>query len=309
VLIESQSILAVFHRGSFLFPGRKAITTLGGSLREDMMWLNNLYEEAIYDYPETVKRAPVFSKAIRLVSCSNESADSIHFWQCFEDPTRMEKCGIFSKKKYSQDMLSQYVPEHYDCRTPLQLSAVNLAYALVCDVHDLRQNLKMMILLIIESGADLHEAYHCYTPLQLLLSTFPSGVAAGDVHGKLVDSSSRNLQRILREWLKILQRAGVDLNAYGVEESRQCHIDCSMEDSRNALEIWHDNNPWGVWHDDNPWFFSGVISRFTFSYGPTPDDWTVQPDMSEEYLVDFWSMVGLLGETELRALPGSWIDT
>jgi hypothetical protein len=51
--------------------------------------------------------------------------------------------------------------------------------------------------------------------------------------------------------------------------------------------------------------------KFTTSRFPglTPDDWTVQFDMVEEYASDFWWMTELSDDSESQAVPGSWIDT
>jgi hypothetical protein len=294
-LISAQFLMMLFHHNSLSAPKiatNSTATDVGRSVREDMLWLNDVYsgmpDDPLVDFPWSSG----YSNAIRLLSCSQERANGIYIWQCFEKPYLVYRYkGIFSKK-YCQDMLSQFVPEHHDGKTPLQLSAINLAYALAGDLPDMPQNMEMMIVSIIECGADLHEALHSYTPFALFLRSIASTLR----YRSYASSRPRDLRRMLKGWLNILQRSGVDLVTYGAEESRTHVAPCSIE------------NPTQPW--DWSYFAAGdQLYYFAFSYGSMPSDWTVQFDMVEEYASDFWRMPGLLGETEVRAIPGSWIDS
>jgi hypothetical protein len=304
MLIEVQATLLVFHLGSFQRVRSASITALGSSLREDMLRLNDMYEEAIDNGCEEQEQYYGYSEAIRLLSCSKESADSIHFWQCFERPYWMDGLDTFSER-YCQDMLSQYVPDHHNGRTPLQFSAINLAYALTgkCfltrDELNVSRNMEMMIVLIIQSGADVHEAVSGYTPLALFLKAIPATFRFLGSLSKIDDLRPRSLRGVLKVWLNILQSTGVDLTAYGAEESSRVRARYFKEDPLPLPQSW----------DRYRRIFGDELYYFTFTYGPTPDDWTVQFDMVEEYLSDFWRMPNLLDEPNVQAIPGSWIDT
>jgi hypothetical protein len=101
-------------------------------------------------------------------------------------------------------------------------------------------------------------------------------------------------------WLKILQRAGVDLVAYGTEEHRQFLTYRSLENPEPPLLYWCEIQPLD---------FSDEIFYIDITYGPTPEDWTVQLDrMFDQYVGDFWEMPGLFDEVEVRTVPGAWID-
>jgi hypothetical protein len=261
-----------------------------------MRWLNDIHEEAIDDTPNRLKRYLYYSRAVQILSCSKESANSIHFWHCFEQPYLIQKFGIFSKS-YREDMLSQYVSGHHHGRTPLQLSAVNLAYSLALKETEMFQNLETMIVCIIEGGADIHEADHYHTPFIVFLAYF-----TGARHLRSKEAAQmrpRDLRRVMKAWLSILQRAGVNLVAYGAQESRIHQAFRSMGKPLRRLQPWYNANSWGF----------RDIFYFTFSYGPTPEAWIIQLDMVEEYASDFWRMPDLSDESVLQAIPGSWIDT
>jgi hypothetical protein len=294
--------LAIFHHQSIRNSSEVAIATFGCRLREDMMWLNYLCEDVIDDAPKESKRSPVSSKAIQLLSCSQERANSTGFWQFFEDPFLAKQFGIGTlSESCLRDMLSQYTSEHHHGRTALELAAVNLAINLASVQPGLLRSLELMIALIIEGGADLHVAVYVYTPLALFLKAIPVSLRSGGVGSGIIDLRPRSLRRALKVWLNILQRAGVNLNAYGAEESRKARARYFTEDPPPAAQSrdWHRNH----------WLFGDEFYCFTFSYGQMPDDWTVELDMAEECAGDFWRMPGLLDGSEVQAMPGSWIDT
>lgn len=97
----------------------------------------------------------------------------------------------------------------------------------------------------------------------------------------------------------ILQRAGMDLIAYGAKESRRFSKYRSLKNPVPPLQYWHDLRPWR---------FNDEVLYFTLSYGPNLEDWTAQLDMAEQYAGDFWQMPGLLDDSRIRAVPGGWVD-
>jgi hypothetical protein len=288
----------MFHHQSIQISSGVAIASFGCRLREDLLWLNDLYEESIDDAPRESKRSPVASKVIQLLSCSQQRANSIGFWQFFEDPFLAKRFGTLSGS-YIRDMLSQYTSEHHHGRTALQLAAVNVAFNLASGPPTLLRNLELMIALIIESGADLHVAKYGYTPLALFLKAIPASLRSRGDRSGVADLRPRSLRRMLKVWLNILQSAGVDLTAYGAEESRKAQTHYFVE---------HPLPPAQPWERDR-WIFGDELYYFTFSYGPMPDDWTVELDMAEQCAGDFWRMQDLSDESELQAIPGSWVDT
>jgi hypothetical protein len=301
VLINLQSALVFFYFASSLKRGRETFTTSGCSLREKMMWLNDLHEETIDDDPE---RLDIGSMILQLLSCSKESANSFQFWQCFRYTFLMMRF-IDVSQRHCQDMLNQYVPEHHDGRAPLQLSAVNLAYFLATrERHETLRSLETMIVCIIESGADLHDATHYHTPLMVFLAYFTDVRRARSVESEerngVAETRPRDLRHAIKAWLSILQRAGVNLVTYGAQESRIFQAFRSMSNPLPPVQSWYASE----------WYKIGdEIHYFTFSYGPTPQDWAVQLDMVEEYASDIWRMPYLLDESESPTVHGSWIDT
>lgn len=197
-------------------------------------------------------------------------------------------------------MLDRYIPEHHGGKTPLQLAAV----AAACHLSRLHlseellgntRSLEVIVTAIIATGAGLHEGDNHHTPLLLFLNTIPGSPYLEIGHCLRPGV----IQRALKVWLMILQSAGVDLVAYGAEESRQLLAYRRLNSPVSPLLYWYNMH--------RPWF-GGEALQFTLSYGPTPEDWTVQLDRPvEQYVGDFWQMPGLLDE-HVRAVPGAWID-
>jgi hypothetical protein len=97
MLIEVQDTLLTFHHTT-LGKDCASIAAIGSSLRDDMLWLKDIYEEAVDDIREILEQDPSYSMAFQLLSCSKESANIIHFWQCSERPYLMQSFGTFSKR-------------------------------------------------------------------------------------------------------------------------------------------------------------------------------------------------------------------
>jgi hypothetical protein len=134
----------------------------------------------------------------------------IWFWQCLEAP-RITKETVPSRETIEK-MLERYVPAEHGGKTPLQLVAVAIARMLTWEPDSI-QYLKEIVAVIVNTGAGIHVGDDYHTPLLLFLSAFAAWVDN-------VATNSRKIQRGLVLWLKILQNAGVDLVAYGAEESR-----------------------------------------------------------------------------------------
>ena len=178
----------------------------------------------------------------------------------------------------------------------MQLAAVAIAYALAWKISDNIECLEGIVATMIANGVHLHEGDHHHTPLLQFLAAFPG--YEHYIYG--FSSRPRDIQRGLLEWLKILQRNGVDLLSYGAEESRRSLAYRALKDPVPLQAYWHSICRWG---------FSDDIFYVDFTYGPTPEDWTVQLDHPiDQYVGDFWQMPGLLDEVDHRAMPGGWID-
>lgn len=234
---------------------------------------------------------------MRLMLCPPEEADSIWFWQFFE--RSLPGLGTVLSEEYIKDVLSRYIPEHHGKKTPLQLSAVATGlnafqFNPFQELYDNIRYLEVIIAATISSGAGLHEGDGYHTPLLLFLTTIVEQKHwANGFH-----ASPRKLRRGLIVWLKIMQNAGVDLVAYGAEETRRFLAYRSLECPKPPTLYWQLPYPW-IGHE---------VLHFTFSYGPTPEDWTIRQDhMVDEYVGDFWQMPGLLNENA-RPIPGAWIN-
>jgi hypothetical protein len=235
---------------------------------------------------------------MQLLRCSSEDADSVWFWQCLEQP--INTWTVARSEEVIKDMLNRFRPEYHGSKTPLQLAAVCAATYLSWispsqKLPDMRC-LEGIIAAIITTGAEVHGGNHHHTPLMLFLATVSErGSWSSEHHPR-----SREIQRKLVMWLKILQRAGVDLVAYGSEERRQFRIYCSLEVPVPPLLHWH-NTIFSI--------FTKEVLHFNVSFGPEPEDWRVQLDhMIDQYVGDFWQMPGLLDGDKIRGMPGSWIE-
>ena len=100
------------------------------------------------------------------------------------------------------------------------------------------------------------------------------------------------LLKILRRWLNHLMLGGIDLEKFGRAELRLFRENSALKSYR--------------------WIFLfSVLEKKTgpilvkFTYGPRPEDWTLEWDMqSEEFAEDFWEIV----ENPPLRIPGAWED-
>lgn len=258
-----------------------------------MVWLQEYCGDSFDDACPEPHWYAHYLRAMRLLLCSPDDADSIWFWQYLEVPINPWK--IVCSKKAIKDMVARYIPLNHGGKTPLQLVAVAARFSV-----PMRSTqrwpfgirwLKRIIAAIITTGAGLHEGDQHHTPLLLFLTSILAQIYWDD-SGHPFQSRPRVLKRGL-------QHNGVDLVAYGAEERRQFLAYRCLEDPVPPLIYWYFlNGP----------FISLEVYHFSFSYGPTPEDWTIQLDyMINQYVGDFWKMPGLLDEN-VRAVPGAWVD-
>lgn len=259
-----------------------------------MIWLRDLYGDVVEDATKDDWPSPFIQRAMRLLLCSSEDADSIWFWQFVEVATTGFNTVL--SEEIVKDMLNRYVPEYHDNRTPLQLAAAATAYHLPGHLHDQTRSLEVIITAIIATGAGLHDGDHHHTPLLIFLTT----IAGCKYWFEDSPSKPRDIRRGLMVWLKILQNAGVDLATYGAQESRRFLAYRRLDSPAPPLLHWH--NAQGI-------LFSDEVFYFSFTYGPTPEDWTVQLErVFEQYVGEFWQIPGLADGDEIRTMPGGWID-
>ena len=285
----------LFHCNKHLDPDKEPLLGVGRRLREELIWLYDLYGGVAGIAFEEAYATSEATKAMRLVLCSPDDADSVWFWHFIENTTA--GLSTVPSEETVKDMLNRYVPEHHGNRTPLQLAAVAIGRNL-SDAHPsqlgITRGLEVIIAAIIANGVGLHDGDHHHTPLLLFLTA----ILERPIWYQHLPSRPREIQRGIMAWLKIMQKAGVDLVAYGAEESRRFLAFRSLERHVPPLLYWNDSGM----------YISDEAPRFTFSYGPTPEDWTVRLDrMVEQYVGDFWQMPGLLDE-HVPTVPGAWVD-
>jgi hypothetical protein len=200
------------------------------------------------------------------------------------------------------DLLTRYNSEDMHGYTQLQLLAKSLGSALAismradaCTPTNSRVDIEELIVAAISMGLDIHEGFPEKTPFQTMLSSFVTLWLDGN------RPLNEGLEKALLTWLKILQRAEIDLCRYGKAEER-------IRQEQRPIPHWSES------HDEE---FDLPVSafetfRFQFTYGPTPADWNVTlHDFVEECSRDFWRLVEAQAEETLfqeYVLPGGWID-
>lgn len=269
--------------------------TSGRSLQEDLMWLRDANGDD-YCHFSVEKSWP---EKMRILSCPSAQADNVWTWCILSFPPLSDDALRVLSHISVKDLLNNYIPQDHGCMTPLQILAVHSASCLVTDRWDMFDVLKDIISALVTSDAHLHTGDHCQTPLLLFLSTL---VGVQDlVWGITQAPRPRLLRRCLMWWLKTLQHGGVDLVRYGSKEEQTLQAFESLEDPIPPLQHWQDM----FW-----WYFRDDIFHFKITYGPQPEDWTVQIDPPlEQYAWDFWQMTRLQHERQSLPMPGSWIDT
>ncbi|KAG4430424.1 hypothetical protein IFR05_014094 [Cadophora sp. M221] len=148
----------------------------------------------------------------------------------------------------------------------------------------LSPGLGSLIIDLIRAGADLHNVINIpYTSLLYLLD--------------LVDKPA-NLNFLIKEWLTLLNHAGVDLVEYGRTE--------------NKMHKNHETS-WTLWHDIES--TSGHENKCRFKLvslwiGETPEDFCIEFEdlyVSAGLAARFWEWVEAPSvEERMKEMPGSW---
>lgn len=189
---------------------------------------------------------------------------------------------------------------------------------------------KRLLIQAIKLGLDVHNGGDGLSPLLHLLH---SAIAHPSAHSELRNKEPRwkdppvllriqlkTMQTRLKNWLSLLQHAGVDLLLYGKEERRL------LADAQAVCE-----HPW-IWpgqlqgcriiseelmvaHPEFSYDQHNMVALFTFTYGADPDDWELwlcHP--GDRYAGPFWNMVEGISQVEVvedrneNWVPGSWRD-
>ena len=109
----------------------------------------------------------------------------------------------------------------------------------------------------------------------------------------------RRLSAATTAWLEDLLQAGVDLEAYGEREWGLYRQD-------DWLQTWHWSNL-TCDHEDSASNAEGPL-LVTFTYGPRPEDWTLQWDLAtEEFAADFWETLDVYSANS-HIMPGGWVE-
>jgi hypothetical protein len=188
------------------------------------------------------------------------------------------------------------------------------AYTLSSDEGDL-EYWEGLIIKAVELGLDLHDGGDGVSPLlnllHIIINTCPMVSTRRQV---------QTMHKRLKNWLSLLQRAGVDLSLYGQEECRllaDLQYTCEhpwlwsgkLRDQRSISEELMAANPEFSFDVHN------TVAVFTFTYGPSPDDWKLwfcHP--GDRYAGPFWRMIeeeSLLEGVEHPVgshVPGAWQD-
>lgn len=247
-------------------------------------------------------QSPLDKPAMLLALCPPETAPFLQFWQTVYHWGWDPDCCPIVPRPFT-DLLAQYNATDMCGSTQLQLLARFYGTTLVApmdlDHHrakDARADIEELIVAAISTGLELHEGSTGTTPLQLVLRQCIHRWYFCDVQ-----PSTKGLNQVLLAWLKLLQRAGLDLHEYGKEEDRLCNVRRLAGDPMAFMPILASDA-------------EAVHSAFElqFTYGPRPSDWAVWlSDFAEECSGDFWHMVGKQIEEasfDKYVLPGGWVS-
>ena len=93
---------------------------------------------------------------------------------------------------------------------------------------------------------------------------------------------SKRMDAAVNYWLKLLERSGIDLEAFGLEEARMWRDLISCESKLPYMYMKH---------------------LMGFSYGKDPQDWHMwMREPSDVFAGDFWAMI----ERRIEIMPGTW---
>lgn len=274
-------------------------------IRENVQFLRIQYDEDDTRTPEDFCYEKVVA-ALRI--SSPEEAVSIRFWRA------VYFCGLTSFSDTNilppiATLLTSYDASHLDGKTQLQLLATAYGHVLAHWLRHDRQllnehkrGLEEFILKAIALGLDVHEGFHDYTPLKVMLSSFCCFWDQGD----MVPQSQ--LQKALIAWLRLFERAGVKVFEYGKKElcSFELH-QLSQTPGSIFMDWYHDDLS-----DSLRWTGPGTMLPLALTCGHRSSDWhIVLLGFAEECLQDFWRLV----EVQIREAsyhkyvpPGGWIE-
>jgi hypothetical protein len=264
-------------------------------IREALHALRQYYHD---DQPKDDRASDLNEAATRWVSCSPDNATFSRFWQTLRRWNGSALCQPTVPRPLAE-LLTRYDATDMCGETQLQTLAMFFGtllaarYGLSGTIADVEE----LIVLAISTGLDVYQGHSGQTPLQLMLIGFANAWGASRS-----ETSSKLLTKALLAWLKVLQRAGVDIGVYGKKEER----------NRKRYQRRHSWPPMlTLWYLDDE-SIDRSVPEFQFTYGPTPADWSVTLlDFVEECSGNFWRLVEAQAEEDLfqkYVLPGGWID-
>lgn len=281
-----------------------------------MFWLfafaktstSDFHEGTLFLYENCDEERPrnfIEMDALQFASCPLERRSSFIFWQRIKYWyfAAWEETWKISDFASHSDLFTQYEPANFWGMSQLQLLAYNLGYRVAFTEMDMSdrnaKELGEFISAAIDSGLDVHESSNGHTPLTRYLSAFRPNGQHQTRHGF---QCRMTIKKSLLIWLDLLQRAGVDLFAYGKEEMRLSEGSQSLAApalfSEQCAPLFPDKEDTRL--------------HLTLSYGSTPSEWDVGLlHQVEQYAEGFWRMVDKQTEEDERrrhATPGGWVD-
>lgn len=271
-------------------------------IREGISYLDENFEDE--------ERTPSswMDGARHLISCSPERAPSLLIWQrvLHWRPSNGQFPMRTSNFTGNSCLLAQYEPDDLMGLTRLQLYAVyygryvGFTFGQRSDVHN--ERFEESLFAAIDLGFDIHKGPDGHTPLMQYLASFLEEIWRLQATFGVRIRTSKGLKEALSRWLVLLQRAGMDLLAYGKEERRLFEVYQSLPDPVPLLQKWTD----AYWDEQS------IIPPFSLTNGSTPSEWDIELlHLVEERAGGFWRMVEMQTEEAERhrhAVPGSWFD-
>jgi hypothetical protein len=160
------------------------------------------------------------------------------------------------------DLLTRYDSKYLCGYTQLQLLARVLGRRLAdhsradaCRPPTSRVDIEELIVAAISMGLDVHEGSPNMTPFRIMLIYFVNRWLHGD------RPLNKGLNIALLTWLKLLQRAGIDLSEYGKAEG-------GLGQEQRPIRRWV------YLYADVTFLHISALKplKFQFTYGPTPAD-------------------------------------
>lgn len=282
------------------------------TIDSDVQFLRDQYDEGDIRTNEDL----CYEKVARsLVRSSPEEAVSLRFWRGVYH-CRLSTFHDSRAISSVTSLLGSYDSRHLDGRTQLQLLAVVYGRVLAEWLHhepplSERPNVRLedFILQAIQSGLDVHEGFNDregsndYTPLKAMLSSF----CCFWNHGNMVPQSK--LHKALITWLRLLERAGVDLHKYGKKELRKFELHGLAHTPESMFVDWYRD----VIEDRSPWMGPGTMLPLALSSGSRSSGWRIALlGFAEECSQDFWQLVDAQAKGssyDSHVLPGGWVES